>query len=85
MVKEFNSKGELTSYALSIGCIQTVTINNHRVQLYKEHNCFHVRFFFDTPDDFKRLSWESTSKLTEARKLYKECIKRIPKDTSNAQ
>lgn len=84
MIKEFNSKGELTTYALGLGCIQSKTKNNHRVELYKEHGCYHVRMFYDNQDDFKRLSWESTHRLEEAREIYKTCVKKIPKGKSNA-
>lgn len=41
----YNSKGELTPYALACGYIQKHYDNNQTVTLWREGNIYHVRHF----------------------------------------
>ena len=71
----YNSDSSLTKYALSCGYIQSKQVGDKRVELYHEHNCYHIRAFNYNLSDC-RLVWESTGSLTYARKQYKS-LKRL--------
>ena len=65
----FNNKdGSLTDYSLSCGYIHRLKVNNSWLELYKEHNMYHVKAF-----DFTRheqIMWDSFESLTRARKQF---------------
>lgn len=67
-------KNQLSAYELSCGGVQREIINNHWVELYREHNCYHIRMGMVGE---KWSKWESfdgfyKSPLAQARDLYKE-------------
>lgn len=60
----------LSQFHLSLGYVQESRKENTRVELYKEHGCYHIRAFnYDLAEC--RLAWESTRRLTYARKQYR--------------
>ena len=69
-----NKKGELTSYGLACGYHQVYLVHGlTRVELYREHNTYHVRLFPSAGG--KWIQWESYDTLTEARKVYQYMIR----------
>lgn len=68
-----NKKGFLTSYGFSCGYTEQRESDTISLQIYKEHNVYHVRYNrFDLPyakrNDCK--GWESFSLLNEAKKRF---------------
>jgi hypothetical protein len=66
---------QLSRYALSCGyvqCKETKFLDGTyaKVELYKEHNCYHIGLFLDD----KKQKEFSTWSIGEARKKYKECL-----------
>jgi hypothetical protein len=54
----------ITAYEFACGAVQTVTIGEWRVQLYREHNVYHVRAY--RARDGKQ-EWKSAHTLNDAR------------------
>ena len=65
-------KGLLSEYGLCCGYVQRETKNNKYVELYKEHNTYHVR---TGNIGVKYDKWLSFDKLTQARKEYSKLLK----------
>lgn len=61
--------GKLTAYGLACGYVETHEKDTKKVELYVQHECYHVRFF-DTGKQFKWIEWNSTRSLTDARKMF---------------
>lgn len=65
----------LTAYSFACGYIQWASLTGKEIDRYTngkelcmEHAHYHIRHW----KDGKRIAWETTSSLTEARKLYKK-------------
>jgi len=65
----------LTAYSFACGYIQWASSTGKEIDRYTngkelsmEHTCYHIKQWKDS----KRIAWETTSSLTEARKLYKK-------------
>lgn len=61
------SDGRFTAYALHCGSVQRITNENHWLELYHEHNFYHVRF---GPANQQFHKWEVFDTINEAWKLY---------------
>lgn len=58
--------GSLSSYGLSCGYVESWRKNHEYFELYKEHNCFHVKY-----SKFNVMqSWTSFDNLHEARRHF---------------
>lgn len=73
---------DLKAYDLSCGKVQKENINVTylyyvTIELYKEHNVYHVRAFnhFRGSSVSDRLAWDTYNKVKDARKRYKELKK----------
>jgi hypothetical protein len=65
----------ISEYGFICGYIQQEETENSRIELYREHNIYHVKSINKNRWPMLQL-WESFEKLTEARKHYKsECKK----------
>lgn len=64
-----HKNGKTTGYGLACGYKQEFIRDTKKVELYMEHECYHVRFF-DTGKQFKWIEWNSTRSLTDARKMF---------------
>lgn len=74
----YNKNGLLTNYGLSCGYIERKEINNKWIELYKEHNCFHVRSGnLNNRYDI----WNTFDNLTGARKEYKTLLSKIKQNS----
>ena len=74
--KFYNSKGELTKYALACGYIQQCEFKGMTLTLWRESNCIHVRQFNHLTNE--RIFWDSfDDNLTNARKRYNQAVKDI--------
>ena len=62
---------QLTAYQLACGYVQEKSNNIAKVQLYKEHHCYHVRSF--NPDS----QWLTFDTVKEARKAFKNQCKMV--------
>jgi hypothetical protein len=67
----YNKSGQLSNYGFSCGYVEKKENKETRFtkQMYKEHNCFHVKV---SKDGFKAHIWETfdSNELTKARKFY---------------
>lgn len=65
--------GELSSYSLACGYIDKREKDGIEYQLWREHDCYHVRILQNNT----RLLWESfpLGELTRARRLYRSKYK----------
>ena len=72
----FDKNGFLSAYGLSCGYIQKHITWAFEVQLYKEHNTYHVRNI-QTSDGTNRtiIFWQCYETLSEAKKQYNLIIK----------
>lgn len=76
----YNSNGTLTAYSFACGYVEKVDTDLLHKELYREHNCFHVRSLrnnspqlaskFDGPTSHLFVIWETFETLTNARKFY---------------
>lgn len=69
-----NKDGSLTRYALACGYIENEVCNNISVRLWMEHGTYHVRSH--DLNKHKRLFWKSYSLIKDARKFYKQEIRK---------
>jgi hypothetical protein len=70
----------LTAYEFACGYVQEIDTNKGemkgtRLQLWKEHNCFHVRAH--NHDTNERIFWDSFNTLTEANKRFYKAAKEL--------
>ena len=63
----FNKNGSLSAYGFACGHVDKREYKNSSVELYKEHNTYHVRRFIEGNRDI----WESFDTLKEAKRLFK--------------
>lgn len=63
------ASGKITGYGLACGYVETHEKEAKKVELYMEHECYHVRFF-DKGQQIKWIEWNSTRSLTIARKMF---------------
>lgn len=69
MTPEFHTKsGRLTLYGLSCGYIEQTILGMHRVRLWREHNCLHVKAF--DHGEKLTLAHERFTRLTAARDYF---------------
>jgi hypothetical protein len=63
----------LTDYQLSCGSVQFQDVGADHVELYKEHNVYHVRRFSRFVDGLRRVQecWLTLTTLTDARRAFK--------------
>lgn len=59
---------QLTAYALACGGVQSKTVGKYRVQLYREHTCYHVRAHAEGRPN---VVWWSYDNLRAARVGYR--------------
>lgn len=69
----YTRRGLLTKYGLSCGYIETKTRNFIRIELYREHETYHLRAFDESADAAQfRLSWDTFPTLGAARAHYRK-------------
>lgn len=87
--KFYNKNGELSFYGLSCGYVESKRTKKKEVQLFREHDVFHVKTYdvYDTPgrvgclgiiDDEELImnKWKTFDKLTDARKMFKNELRK---------
>lgn len=67
-----NARGELTPYALMCGYVQQVEKDGIQTTLWGDSNGYNVRQH--NFNEGKRIFWEDFTKLSDARKRYKQAI-----------
>lgn len=75
---------QLSEYQLSCGYIQQKTLKTSylfetKIELYKEHNCYHVRAFnyVKGSSSCDKIAWTTFDELKNARKYFKSLSKTI--------
>lgn len=91
-IKSHDKKGHITSYGFLCGYVerypQRVDLNQLSVEMYKEHNTFHVRMNDTRINSSKvQVVWDNFDQtnggLKAARKRYNELVKRVKKEVNN--
>jgi hypothetical protein len=76
--KFYNRDGSLTAYSFACGYVQKKEIAHYDVTLYLE-GCWHIRTWDN--EARKRIGWESFNRLGQARKAYKQEIRKAKEMT----
>ena len=76
MPKFYNADGSLTRYGLACGYIERVVKGNNSLELWLEHNCYHVRQHNSISG---RVFWDvfDSDQLTQARKRYNQAKRQL--------
>lgn len=69
-----NKDNSLTAYAFRCGYVQEVEKDNLRIWLAWDINSYDVKAY--DYNNHIRLAWETTDSLKEARKIYKQLIRK---------
>lgn len=74
-------KNQISAYDLACGGVQKEEFNNHWLELYREHNCYHVRM---GKNGEKWSSWESFDSGDKSPlKLARNCYREFKNDIKN--
>lgn len=71
--KFYTSSGALTAYSFACGYVEKQEKHGHKKQMYREHNCFHVRA--GKLGEYTEI-WEVFDDMKSARKYYNSMILR---------
>lgn len=67
--------GELSSYALACGYMESVWVDSIHITLWREHNAYHVEACDHEGEGI--LFWGVFDSLSPARKRFRQAIKEI--------
>jgi hypothetical protein len=70
----YTASGRLSEYGLACGYVERHTTGAVDTELYREHNCYHVRTF-DGDKRPTRVAWSVADTLTEAHKHYRNHLR----------
>lgn len=68
----YNKSGQLSAYGFACGYVEKEESTYKKKEMYKEHNCYHVKVFYYVNETSSLDLWETfdSNELTKARKLY---------------
>ena len=66
----------VTAYQLACGQFEEIKLYHGKVEIYKEHNCYHVRRFSYFIDGLRTIqeSWLVFDTLKDARKAFRRQV-----------